>query len=210
MIRRINLPFSKGDLRDLRAGEELFLTGPAFTVRDATCLRLLEEARAQQSLPYELAGQLLCYIGPTPPAAGRPHGAAGPTTARRMDRATIELANYGLAATFGKGERSEALRQACRERPMIYLVGIGGAAALAATHITVSEVVAYPELGPEALRRIELEGFPVFVAYDTQGGDLYQEGPAAHRAQYLSQRAAGTSAAPALPSTSKAAERCHV
>jgi len=101
-----------------------------------------------------------------------------------MDRATRELARYGLAATFGKGERSEELWQACRDHAMIYLVGIGGAAALAALHITASEVVAYPELGPEALRCIELDDFPAFVAYDTVGGDLYQEGPAEHRARY--------------------------
>ncbi|MCL2881807.1 MAG: fumarate hydratase C-terminal domain-containing protein [Coriobacteriia bacterium] len=176
MTRPINLPFTEGDLRSLRAGDELRLSGPAFMVRDATCMRLLQEARSQQALPYGLSASLLCYIGPTPSVAGRPHGAAGPTTARRMDRATIELARFGgLAATFGKGERSEEFRQACAGQGMVYLVGIGGAAALAATHITASEVIAYPELGPEALRRIELDEFPAFVAYDTCGGDLYQE-----------------------------------
>jgi len=175
MTRHVDLPFTPDDLRSLRAGDELLLSGSAFTARDATCMRLLEEARAARSLPYGLAGQLICFIGPTPPAAGRPHGAAGPTTARRMDRATVELAGYGLAATFGKGERSGEVRRACVERTMVYLVGIGGAAALAALHITSSEVIAYPELGPEALRRIELDDFPVFVAYDTQDGDVYQE-----------------------------------
>ncbi|MCL2655153.1 MAG: fumarate hydratase C-terminal domain-containing protein [Coriobacteriia bacterium] len=175
MMRHVSLPFSPEDLRALRAGDELLLSGPAFTARDATCLRLRQEARAQQRLPYGLAAQLICFIGPTPPAAGRPHGAAGPTTARRMDRATVELAPYGLAATFGKGERSEVVRRACVDCGMVYLVGIGGAAALAALHITASEVVAYPELGPEALRRLELDEFPAFVAYDTCSGDLYQE-----------------------------------
>ncbi len=174
MPRRIKLPFSAEELRGLRAGEELLLSGPAFTARDATCQRLLEEARAAGELPFGLAGQLICYIGPTPAAAGRPHGAAGPTTARRMDRATVELARFGLAATFGKGERSEELRRACSEQGMVYLTGIGGAAALAARCITASEVVAWPELGPEALRRIELADFPVFVAYDTCGGDIFQ------------------------------------
>ena len=174
MPRRIKLPFSAEELRGLRAGEELLLSGPAFTARDATCQRLLEEARAAGELPFGLASQLICYIGPTPAAAGRPHGAAGPTTARRMDRATVELARFGLAATFGKGERSEELRRACSEQGMVYLTGIGGAAALAARCITASEVVAWPELGPEALRRIELADFPVFVAYDTCGGDIFQ------------------------------------
>ncbi|MCL2332052.1 MAG: dTMP kinase [Actinomycetia bacterium] len=177
MSRSITLPFSPDELRSLRAGEELLLTGPAFTVRDATCARLLEEARVSGELPYGLAGELICFIGPTPPAAGRPHGAAGPTTARRMDRATLELARYGLTATFGKGERSEVVRHACAEQGMVYLIGIGGAAALAAQHITASEIVAYPDLGPESLRRIELEDFPVIVAYDTQAGDLYARPP---------------------------------
>ena len=184
MARRVSLPFSRDERCALRAGEELLVSGPAFTVRDATCLRLLEEARAERRLPFGLAGQLLCFIGPTPPVAGRPHGAAGPTTARRMDRATVELARFGLAATFGKGERSEEVRRACREHEMLYLIGIGGAAALAAQHIVASEVIAWPELGPEALRRIELDDFPAWVAYDTCGGDLYREGPAAHRARY--------------------------
>jgi tartrate/fumarate subfamily iron-sulfur-dependent hydro-lyase beta chain len=174
--RRVDLPLSPELTRELRAGDELLLSGPAASARDATCLRLLEEARVCGELPFGLAGQLLCFIGPTPPAAGRPHGAAGPTTARRMDRATVELAHYGLTVTFGKGERSGEVRAACRELGMVYLVGIGGAAALAALHITASEVVAYPELGPEALRRFELDDFPAFVAYDTHGGDIYQGG----------------------------------
>jgi len=184
MNHPVNLPLSEADLRALRTGDELALSGPAFTVRDATCLRLLQEARAQGSLPSGLAGQLLCYLGPTPAAAGRPHGAAGPTTARRMDRATLELAGYGIRATFGKGERSAEIRTACREQGMVYLIGIGGAAALAATHIVASELIAYPELGPEALYRLELKDFPALVAYDTCGGDLYTQGLADFRAQY--------------------------
>ncbi|MCL2332989.1 MAG: fumarate hydratase C-terminal domain-containing protein [Actinomycetia bacterium] len=175
MPRRVDLPLSPELTRELRAGDELLLCGPAFAARDATCLRLLDEARACGGAPFGLAGQLLCFIGPTPAAAGRPHGAAGPTTARRMDRATLELARFGLTATFGKGERSAELRAACREQGCVYLVGIGGAAALAALHITASEVVAWPELGPEALRRLTLADFPAFVAYDTHGGDIYQQ-----------------------------------
>jgi tartrate/fumarate subfamily iron-sulfur-dependent hydro-lyase beta chain len=174
-IKAVQLPLSDEVIASLRAGDELRLSGPVFTARDATHVRLLDYCEVHGELPSYLKGQALFYIGPTPARAGRVHGAAGPTTARRMDAATIKLAPYGIAATFGKGKRSSELAQACQDYKMLYFCGVGGAAALMAQHIASSEVVAFEELGTEALRKLELKDFPAFVALDTFGGDLYAE-----------------------------------
>lgn len=172
---RLDLPASRQALAALRVGDEVALYGPAFTARDATHERLAAELAHDGGLPYGLAGQALFYAGPTPPAAGRPAGAIGPTTARRMDAYTPTLLEAGIAVTIGKGARSSAVIEACREHGAVYLAAVGGAAALLARHVTELEVVAYPELGTEALARVALEGFPAFVAIDTMGRDLYAE-----------------------------------
>ena len=169
----ISLPASCESLASLRAGDEVVLSGPVFTARDATHERLLADARCLGELPYGLAGQTLFYAGPTPAAAGRPVGAVGPTTSKRMDCATPEILAAGVAATMGKGPRSEAVRRACQEHGAVYFTVVGGAAALLATHVTAAEPVAYPELGTEALVRLELDRLPAFVAIDTEGADLY-------------------------------------
>jgi fumarate hydratase subunit beta len=169
----IVLPATREALAALRAGDEVVLTGPVYTARDATHERLLSELRLKGELPYGLSGQTLLYAGPTPPAAGRPAGALGPTTAKRMDGATPALLKAGIVATIGKGPRSEAVRRACAESGAVYFVAVGGAAALLATHVRAAETVAYPELGTEALVRLELDQFPAFVAIDASGDDLY-------------------------------------
>lgn len=171
--KHLQLPFSKENIIDLRAGEVCLLTGPLFTLRDAGHARLLEELARQESLPYDLCGQTIFYAGPTPSAAGRPFGAVGPTTASRMDFATPILYGAGIAATIGKGKRSEAVRAACKEFGSVYLVATGGAAAFLAKCVESSTTLAYDELGTEALRKIEVVDFPVFVGIDVLGNDIY-------------------------------------
>lgn len=179
--KRIDLPATRDALATLAAGDEVRLFGDVFTARDATHIRILAELERDGVLPYGLSGQTVFYAGPTPPAAGRPAGAVGPTTAKRMDAATPALMRAGIVATLGKGGRSEAVRAACVETGSVYFAAVGGAAALLATFVTESETVAYPELGAEALQRMRLAGLPAFVAIDARGNDLYAEAPAAWR-----------------------------
>lgn len=170
---RLTLPVTREALLELRAGDAVLLSGPVYAARDATHDRLLEELESTGELPYGLAGQVLFYAGPTPAAAGRPAGAVGPTTARRMDACTPALLRAGIVATIGKGPRSHAVRSACAENGAVYFAALGGAAALLAKQVTAAEPIAYLELGTEALVRMTLEEFPVFVAIDACGGDLY-------------------------------------
>ena len=179
---RIELPVAREWLATLRAGDEAILTGPVFTARDATHAKLLDALEREGELPHGLGGATLFYAGPTPEAAGRPVGAVGPTTAKRMDAATPALLRAGIVATIGKGARSEAVREACIETGSVYFAAVGGAAALLATHVRRVTEVAWPELGTEALVRLDLVDFPVFVAIDAHGGDLYADAPAAFRA----------------------------
>lgn len=172
---RLTLPLDKAQLANLRIGDEVLLSGPVFTMRDAGHERALAHLQEHGELPYGLAGQTLFYAGPTPAAAGRPLGSVGPTTASRMDFATPQLMQAGIAACIGKGKRSPEVVQACKDDGTVYFACVGGIAALLATHVTASEDVAWEDLGTEALRKLELTDFPAFVAVDTQGGDLYRE-----------------------------------
>lgn len=180
----LHLPSSREQLSSLAAGDTVVLSGPVFTARDATHARLVAELEAAGQLPYDLVGQVLFYAGPTPAAAGRVAGAVGPTTAKRMDPYTPALLAAGIAATIGKGARSGSVVEACARHGAVYFAAVGGAAALLATHVLSSETIAYPELGTEALVRLELDRFPVFVAIDTAGEDLYTDAPAAWRASH--------------------------
>ncbi|HIT45826.1 MAG TPA: fumarate hydratase C-terminal domain-containing protein [Candidatus Aphodovivens excrementavium] len=171
---RLSLPLDRAQLLCLKAGQACLLTGPLFTLRDAGHVRLMKElSRNGGVLPYGLEGQAIFYAGPTPAAAGRPFGAVGPTTASRMDFAAPALHRAGIAATVGKGHRSEEVRQACVQTGSVYFVACGGAAALLAQCVASSETIAYDDLGTEALRRIEVVDFPVFVGVDTAGNDVY-------------------------------------
>ena len=178
---RIDLPLNPEVAEQLRAGEHVELNGPVFTARDATHMRLIQDLEASGKLPFELEGQLLFYAGPTPARSGRPHGAIGPTTAKRMDKATLPLLDAGIAATLGKGQRSADIADACARHKTVYFGAVGGAAALLAKHIISAEPVAYDELGTEALVRLELKDFPAFVALDSLGNDLYEQAPRAWR-----------------------------
>ena len=180
-MREIELPASRVVLASLTAGDEVSLTGTAFTARDATHARILEALTRDGVLPFGLAGATLFYAGPTPPRAGRPTGAIGPTTAKRMDAWTPALLESGIVATIGKGARSPEVATACASTVSVYFAAVGGAAALLARHVTAMEPVAWPELGAEALVRVTLDRLPVFVAIDTAGRDLYATAPAEWR-----------------------------
>ncbi|MHB9003476.1 MAG: FumA C-terminus/TtdB family hydratase beta subunit [Coriobacteriia bacterium] len=171
---RITLPISREDLAGLHAGDHVLLNGPVFTARDATHARLVQELSETGELPYGLAGQTLFYAGPTPPAVGRPAGAVGPTTAKRMDAWTPDLLAAGIVAVIGKGARSPAVRDAFAAHGAVYFAAVGGAAAFLATRVTAAEPVAYSELGTEALVRMELHEFPALVAIDATGRDLFE------------------------------------
>ena len=171
----LKLPLRKEDLAGLKAGQRCLLSGPLYTLRDAGHERMIVELKEScGALPYGLEGQTLFYAGPTPAACGRPFGAVGPTTAGRMDFAAPALYDAGIAATIGKGPRSEAVREACKRNGCVYFVATGGAAALLAKRVMSAEVVAYGDLGTEALRRIEVKDFPVFVGVDANGDDVYK------------------------------------
>ena len=175
--RKLTLPLDRDELKTLRAGDACTLTGPMYTLRDAGHIRLLAEldARGSDELPYGLAGQAIFYAGPTPPAAGRPFGAIGPTTASRMDFAAPRLHHAGVVATIGKGTRCQQVKDACVQTGSVYFVAVGGAAAYLAKCVESSTTVAYDDLGTEALRRIDVVDFPVFVGVDTTGADVYEQ-----------------------------------
>lgn len=175
--RKLSMPFDRAELSTLRVGDACLLTGPLYTLRDAGHVRLLAELDEQgnDELPYGLDGQALFYAGPTPAAAGRPFGAIGPTTASRMDFAAPRLHDAGIAATIGKGVRSDAVKEACIRNGCVYFVTVGGAAAYLAKCVRSSTTLAYDDLGTEALRCIEVVDFPVFVGVDVLGNDIYAQ-----------------------------------
>ena len=172
-FKSLTLPLSRQELACLRAGDACTLTGSLFTLRDAGHIRLLEELDKAGCLPYGLAGQTIFYAGPTPACAQRPFGAIGPTTASRMDFAAPRLYRAGIKGTIGKGQRSKEVVDACKETGSVYFVATGGAAAFLAKCVESSAALAYDDLGTEALQRIEVVGFPVFVGIDVLGNDVY-------------------------------------
>ncbi|MGD9495152.1 MAG: FumA C-terminus/TtdB family hydratase beta subunit [Armatimonadota bacterium] len=167
------LPLSRERACELRAGEVVHLSGSLYTARDAAHQRLVELIHAGRELPIALEGQVIYYCGPTPAPPGRPIGSAGPTTSYRMDDFAPELYRLGLRATIGKGNRSARVRQALRRYGGVYLVAVGGAGALLADRVIAAEVVAWPELGPEAIHRLQVEHFPAIVGYDCVGGTAF-------------------------------------
>lgn len=170
----LTLPLDREQVGRLKAGQEVRLSGPVYTMRDAGHARALEALRADGRLPYDLEGQTLFYAGPTPAVAGRPLGSVGPTTASRMDFATPALMDAGVIACIGKGKRAADVIDACVRNGSAYFAAVGGIAALLATHVVASETIAWEDLGTEALRRLTLQDFPCFVAVDAQGTDLYR------------------------------------
>ncbi len=173
-VKRVNLPLDEATVCDLESGDEVLLSGVLYTARDAAHQRMHEALERGETLPVELQGQVLYYVGPTPPPPGFVLGSAGPTTAGRMDPYTPELLALGLKGTIGKGERSPEVLEALKRHKAVYFAAIGGLGALLSRCIKKAEVVAYPDLGPEAIYRLEVEEFPVVVADDCHGKDPYQ------------------------------------
>lgn len=174
MERHISVPFDKETAKELRSGDYIFLTGTIYTARDAAHKRMYEALEAGDELPIELAGAMIYYMGPSPAREGRPIGSAGPTTSSRMDKYAPKLLDLGQSGMIGKGKRSEEVRQALVRNDAVYFAAVGGAGALLSKSIVKSEVVAYDDLGTEAIRRLEVKNFPVIVVIDTEGNNLYE------------------------------------
>ena len=179
--RRLTLPFDEATARSLRAGEPVLLTGTLYTARDAAHKRLIELVDAGKQLPIDLMNQTLYYVGPAPASPGHAVGSAGPTTSYRMDAYTPKLLALGLRGMIGKGLRSQPVIDAMKQYGAVYFGAVGGAAALIARSIQSSQVIAYPDLGAEAIHAFEVVDFPVTVIIDTLGNNLYETGPKAYR-----------------------------
>lgn len=177
----LTTPLKNEDVVQLKAGDIVYLNGIIYTARDAAHKKLIDLMDEGKELPFEVEGSVIYFVGPTPPKPGDPIGSAGPTTSYRMDAYSPRLINEkGLKGMIGKGKRNQDVRDACDKSKAIYFGATGGAGALLARQIKSSEVVAYPELGPEAIRKLEVVDFPLTVINDTFGQDLYEIG----RAQY--------------------------
>lgn len=182
-MREIISPISDDVIGGLRAGDQVLISGVIYVGRDAAHKRLIETLDRGDKLPFDIKGQTIYYMGPSPTKPGHVIGSAGPTTSGRMDAYTPRLLSVGLKAMIGKGLRSEAVKEAIQKYKSVYFAAVGGAAALIAKSITKSDVVAYEELGPEAILRLEVKDFPAVVINDMYGGDLYQEGKAKYKIQ---------------------------
>ncbi len=178
MLKKIKLPLTDETIRTLHAGDNVLLTGVIYVARDAAHKRMIEALDEGQPLPFDVAGQTIYYMGPSPARPGKVIGAAGPTTSGRMDSYSPRLIAIGLKGMIGKGNRSPAVKVAIKKYRAVYFAAIGGAGALIAQSIKKSEVIAYPELGAEAVLKLEVEDFPVTVINDIYGKDLYEEGKA--------------------------------
>jgi fumarate hydratase subunit beta len=175
-FKYVTTPLSDDDIVSLRAGDRVRITGVVYTARDAAHGRLLPLIEKGQPLPIDVKGAIIYYTGPTPAQPGEVAGSIGPTTASRMDKFTPALLKLGLKGTIGKGYRGQAVKDALREHRGVYFGTVGGAGALLSRHVKTLEIVAYEDLGTEAIRRLEVENFPAIVLNDCHGGDLYQDG----------------------------------
>jgi fumarate hydratase subunit beta len=173
-MKRIQLPLTKDVIQSLRVGDKVYLNGPMFTGRDAAHRRLVESLERGEDLPIPLDGSTIFYVGPSPARPGQIIGSAGPTTSYRMDDYTPRLLEEGLLGMIGKGRRSPHVRRAIRAHGAVYFAALGGAGALAAQAIVSAEIIAYPDLGPEAIHALEVKDFPVVVAVDSTGASVYE------------------------------------
>jgi len=176
MERRITTPLTEDVIRELKAGDKVLITGYIYTARDAAHKRMVESLERGEELPFDLKGQIIYYVGPTPPKPGQVIGSAGPTTSIRMDRYVEPLLKLGLKGMIGKGYRSPQVRELLKKYKAVYFAAVGGVATLLQKHIKKSELIAYEDLGTEAIRRLYVEDFPVIVANDIYGGDVFEEG----------------------------------
>jgi fumarate hydratase subunit beta len=178
---RLRAPLTNEVILPLRAGDAVLIDGIVFGARDAAHARLIAALESGENLPIDLQGQIIYYVGPAPARPGQVIGSAGPTTSGRMDRYTPALYAAGLRATIGKGYRSREVRDAIMAHRGLYLAAIGGSGALLSQRIRAAEVVAYDDLGPEAIYRLSVQSFPVVVVNDAHGGDLYEDAQRAFR-----------------------------
>ncbi|MBD5470098.1 MAG: Fe-S-containing hydro-lyase [Lachnospiraceae bacterium] len=174
MEKQIKAPLSNETALSLNAGDYIYITGTIYTARDAAHLRMNETLDKNEPLPITLENNIIYYMGPSPAREGRPIGSAGPTTASRMDKYAPRLLDLGLKGMIGKGKRSDAVKDAIVRNGAVYFAAVGGAGALLSKSITASEVVAYDDLGTEAIRKLEVENFPVIVVIDAKGNNLYE------------------------------------
>ena len=180
-VKRIRAPLTDEAVLELKAGDMVLISGFIYTARDAAHKKLVELLEAGKEWPLSLKGQVIYYMGPSPAKPGRVIGSAGPTTSGRMDDYTPSVLKEGVKGVIGKGIRSRAVRKAFQDYKAVYMAAAGGAGALLAKKIKASEVVSYPELGPEAIHKLEVDEFPVIVINDAYGNDFYEEG----RKKYL-------------------------
>ena len=174
MERHIKAPISKEDALSLKSGDYVYITGTIYTARDAAHKRMQEALDRGEPLPIDLKNNIIYYMGPSPAREGRPIGSAGPTTASRMDRYTPQLLDLGLGGMIGKGKRSPEVIEGIVRNGAVYFAAVGGAGALLSKCITTSEVIAYDDLGTEAVRRLTVENFPAIVVIDAEGNNLYE------------------------------------
>ncbi|EDP13366.1 hypothetical protein CLOBOL_06344 [Enterocloster bolteae ATCC BAA-613] len=170
----MNVPMTKEEAASLKAGDYVYLTGTIYTARDAAHKRMDEALDRGESLPFDIEGSIIYYMGPSPAREGRAIGSAGPTTASRMDKYTPRLLDLGMGAMIGKGKRSKAVMDAIVRNGAVYFAAVGGAGAILSKCILSSEIVAYEDLGTEAVRRLAIQDFPVVVVMDALGNNLYE------------------------------------
>ena len=174
MDRHITAPITKETAKTLHAGDYVYITGTIYTARDAAHKRMQETLQRGEALPLEMKENVIYYMGPSPAREGRPIGSAGPTTASRMDKYAPELLDLGLGAMIGKGKRSQEVKDAIVRNGSVYFAAVGGAGALLSKCILSSEVIAYDDLGTEAIRKLQVKDFPVIVVIDSEGNNLYE------------------------------------
>ena len=181
MPKQIKLPLTDKVIAELKAGDNVLLTGVIYVARDTAHKRIVEALNKGQSPPFDIKGQTIYYMGPAPAKPGNAIGAAGPTTSYRMDSFSPRLMEVGLKGMIGKGQRSQAVSDAIKKYKAVYFAAIGGAGALISKRIKKADLIAYEDLGAEAVRKLEVEDFPVTVINDIYGGDLYQQGKAKYK-----------------------------
>ena len=174
MEQHIKVPLCKEDATNLQVGDYVYLTGTIYTAREAAHKRMYAALERKENLPLEMSNNIIYYMGPSPAREGRPIGSAGPTTASRMDKYAPALLDLGLIGMIGKGKRSNAVKEAIVRNSAVYFAAVGGAGALLSRSIKQSTVIAYDDLGTEAIRKLEVEDFPVIVVIDSKGHDLYE------------------------------------
>jgi fumarate hydratase subunit beta len=189
--RNIGSPLDEGTIKKLKAGDRILITGVIYAARDAAHKRMVETLDRGEKLPFDVNNQIIYYMGPTPARPGQVIGSAGPTTSGRMDSYAVRLVAAGLRGMVGKGSRSQEVKDAMKKYKAVYFAAVGGAGALISKSIKKAEVIAYEDLGVEAVRRLEVKNFPATVINDIYGGDLYEQGKARYQVKIKNQISKG-------------------